>query len=67
MNAIMSSIYWKVFNYTGNTICKALDSRIVFWDSLIIETMKENGVTGMVTENTKDFSGSGLRVHNPLE
>ena len=67
VNAVMSSIYWKVLNYTGDTVCKALDSSVVFWDGLIIETLKENGVRGIITENTRDFSGQGIIVHNPFE
>lgn len=67
VNAILSSIYWKVFNYTGNTICKALDSKQPFWDALIIQTLKENNVLGILTENSKDFSNSGIDVNNPFE
>ncbi|MBI4140607.1 PIN domain-containing protein [Candidatus Woesearchaeota archaeon] len=66
VGAIMTSANWRVFNYTPETILKALEFRLPFWDSLIVETLKENGVGGIITENTKDFLNSGIKVVNPF-
>jgi len=68
--AIIGAIYfsenWKVFNYSGKTVLEALRLNKPFWDSLIIETLKENNVQEIVTENSKDFENNGLKVFNPL-
>lgn len=38
-----------------------------FWDCLIAETAKANGVYTILTENTKDFSKiSGIKAKNPF-
>ncbi len=67
VGAIATSANWKVFNYTAETILKALELKLPFWDSIIVETLKENGVGGIITENTKDFSKCGIKVVNPFE
>ncbi len=38
-----------------------------FLDSLIAETMKENGITSIITENAKDLTASlGITAINPF-
>jgi len=59
-------------NYTPQTIRKALFNcktyKTPFWDSVIAETMKENGITEIFTENESDFSKiPGIKVTNPLK
>lgn len=59
-------------NYTHNTVLKTLQTFIIFkspfLDPLISDTMKENGLTKIVTENEKDFHAiPGLYVFNPLK
>lgn len=45
-----------IINYSAKTVRKALSNKTPFWDSLIAETMKENNIYTIYTENTKDFS-----------
>lgn len=57
-----------VANYNAETVRKANSSETPFWNSLIAETMKENGVFEIYTENTKDFSGiKEITAVNPLK
>ena len=79
VNVIMESIAintnWLKLNYTVKTVMKcisALDSKGLqgnyFFDMLIAQTMKENGITTLVTENTKDFEGiEGITLVNPFK
>ena len=67
IGAILSSENWKIGTYTGNTILKALKSTNPFWDSLIIETLKESDIKKIITENEKDFSSSSLEIQNPFK
>ena len=58
-------------NYTSQTIRKALFNcktyAVPFWDSIIAETMKENGMAEIITENEKDFQRiPGIKVANPF-
>ena len=60
---------WKKINYSNKTIESLLmqDLKTSFWDSLIAETMKENNVFVIYTENTKDFNKiQGIKAVNPL-
>lgn len=66
IGTILASSNWEVLNYSGETILKALESKIPFWDSLIVQTLKENNVTTIITENTKDFVESGIKAINPF-
>jgi len=54
--------------YNEKTILQALTIKekfkIPFWDSLIIATMKENGIYNIYTENIKDFNISGINAVN---
>lgn len=59
-------------NYTSRTVRKAAFScktyAVPFWDSVIAETMKENELTEIITENEKDFSKMpGIKVTNPFK
>ncbi len=63
---------WHKINYSHNTITRAIDNSeildVPFLDLLIIETMKENGIAEIITENEKDFSKiPGIRVTNPFK
>jgi predicted nucleic acid-binding protein len=63
---------WEKLNYTGSTTLKAALSstyyKSSFWDTLIAETMKENGVVQIFTENEKDFIViPGIKVINPFK
>ncbi len=41
--------------------------RAPFLDSLIAETMKENGINQIITENENDFIRiPGIKIKNPL-
>lgn len=66
VGAIMTSENWKIFNYSANTILNALELKQPFWDALITQTLKENNVSTIITENTKDFAHSGIVAKNPF-
>ncbi|MBI4163750.1 MAG: PIN domain-containing protein [Candidatus Aenigmarchaeota archaeon] len=40
--------------------------KMSYWDSLLVDTMKQNGVLKIYTENTKDFKVPWLVVENPF-
>lgn len=43
-------------------------TQVHYWDCLIAETMKANGVFTIFTENTEDFQKiSGIKAKNPFE
>lgn len=56
--------------YNERTLIQALtikeEFKIPFWDSLIIATMKENGIYNIYTENIKDFNIFGIKAVNPF-
>lgn len=63
---------WHMVNYTSVTVLRAALSASQhnnsFWDTLISETMKENGIVQIITENEKDFKNiPGIRVRNPFK
>lgn len=63
---------WTKINYTHETLSRAMIASSVhgvpFWDSLIAETAKENGITTILTENDADFKRiSGIRAINPFK
>lgn len=71
VKALILSEKWEKIDYTTRTVDRALDgygsAGSHFWDLLIAETMKENGVARIITENEKDFGGiPGIRVTNPF-
>lgn len=62
----------RVISYNEQTIMYALmlskQHRIHFFDALLAATMQENGISKILTENTKDFKKiKWLDVENPLE
>jgi predicted nucleic acid-binding protein len=63
---------WKKLDYTNSTALKATLSSSYynssFWDTLVAETMKENEIVQIITENEKDFKViPGLKVINPFK
>lgn len=61
-----------VFVIQPETILAAIQCHdttgVSYWDCLIAETAKANGVYTILTENTKDFSKiSGLKAKNPFQ
>lgn len=62
---------WVKINYDERTVKNAMftsrDHNTSFWDALIAETMKENGINKIYTENDEDFKKiPGIKVINPL-
>lgn len=71
VESLLVSDRWEKINYTENTIRRTVGSfnnaRLPFWDLVITETMKENNLTVIITENEKDFDRvPGVEVRNPL-
>jgi len=63
---------WLKIRYDENTIKSALKSSSVFdspfLDTLITETMKENGISQIITENVNGFKKiPNIKISNPLE
>lgn len=62
---------WRKISYTPKTVLHAvnnLSSGARFFDSLILETMKENSLSDIITENEKDFKRMpGIKVINPFK
>ncbi|MBI5072924.1 PIN domain-containing protein [Candidatus Woesearchaeota archaeon] len=50
---------WNVLHYEEGTVQKAIErykeKKKHFWDAVIVETMKENDIKHIYTENEKDF------------
>ena len=70
VDGIIDSLHWKKINYTSKTVSKAIEASITeknhFWDALIKETILENRVYAIITENTKDFKSGQIKVINPF-
>lgn len=74
-NVIMTFIEsdsWIKLNYDIRTVKGAVGfakiSEVMFWDILIAETMKENRIYKIYTENEKDFKKiPGIKVIDPLK
>ena len=69
---IVDSDSWLKINYNQETVKKAILTlklvKVPFWDAVIAETMKENGIYKIVTENEKDFKRiPGIKVTNPFK
>lgn len=69
VKGFIDSHKWNKLNYTYATVGKALllssAYKIPIWDSVIAETMKENSITTILTENTKHFDGiPGIKAIN---
>jgi len=72
VEAFIESDKWKKIDYSSLTVKKALVNaervKASFWDILIVETMKENKVSKIYTENEKDFRKiGGVEVINPFK
>lgn len=62
----------ELIKYSENEVIRALsiskDYEIHFFDALIVATMQENGISDILTENTRDFKKiPWLNVKNPFE
>ncbi len=62
---------WKVLHYTEETLQKAIRlykiKKKQFWDTLIVATMIDAGITQIVTENIADFSHfTQIKTINPF-
>ncbi len=71
VRSLILSQNWKKINYDCETLDRALKNseefKTPFLDTLISETMKENGITEIITENERDFNKiPGIKVTNPL-
>ena len=61
----------KVIYYNAHTVMDALtlskDNNLHFFDALVAATMQENGISRIITENSKDFKKiPWLEVENPF-
>lgn len=67
---ILGSDAWLKLDYTSDTVRKAVASctatGMPFWDSVIAETMRENGISEIVTENERDFRVPGIKATSPF-
>lgn len=62
---------WRIITPSADAVLSAIEINteqdIPYYDALIAATMKENGVSEILTENEKDFRGiPWLKVINPL-
>lgn len=69
---IADSKNFKILTFDKNTILSAIDTHIKYsssyWDSLISETMRDNKIFTIITENEKDFKKiPWLTVINPFK
>lgn len=72
IKGIIQSENWVKINYDVETIKTALitikQKKVPFWDAVIAETMKENGIFKIYTENEKDFRKvHEIKTVNPLK
>lgn len=62
---------WVKINFTHMTALKAAviaeQTGMSVWDSLLAETMRENGIFNIYTEDVKGFKVPWLHVVNPFE
>jgi predicted nucleic acid-binding protein len=70
--AFIESPNWIKINYDHETVKRAILTaklnKVPFWDALITETMKENGIVKIITENERDFKKiPGINVINPFK
>lgn len=71
VQSIIISERWEKLIYDQNTIRHAAANfrkfKAPFWDLVISETMKENDIEFIITENEKDFGKiPGIKVMNPF-
>lgn len=71
VESFIESENWLKINYNDRTVMSALKSSLAFkspfLDTLIAETMKDNGINRIMTENERDFGRiPGLKIINPI-
>ena len=71
INDIIEFNNWQVLGLNETSVITAIDLsmkyQIHYWDALLCATMKQNGVTNVLTENTRDFGKiPWITVVNPL-
>ncbi len=68
--SFIASSDWKKINYDENTVRRALDIVEKFncsiWDAIIVETMKENGIKKIFTEDKFFDKVPGIVAINPF-
>jgi predicted nucleic acid-binding protein len=72
VDGIIESKNWAKVNYNSETVKRAIETskklNIHFWDTVIGETMLENNIFVIFTENEKDFNKiPKIKVINPLK
>jgi predicted nucleic acid-binding protein len=72
VQSIITSDKWEKVNYTHETINRAAEKfeelGVPFWDLVIAETIKENGISQIITENERDFRRvPGIKINNPFK
>lgn len=68
----IASDKWRIFDRDVFTISRAIllssKYKIHFWDALLAQVMLENGITGILTENSRDFRKiPGITAENPFK
>jgi len=72
VESLIDSEKWAKINYDHETVKKSLiqtkTTNTSFWDILIAETMRENGIVKIYTENEEDFKKiPGIKIINPFK
>src|SRR5271170_5313406 len=71
VKSLIVSKHWRKIDYSSITVNRALGNselfKTPFLDVLMSETMKENGITQIITENEKHLSRiPGIKIINPF-
>lgn len=71
VQSLIASGEWQKVNYSHATVKRAVDRctglATGFWDAVIAETMLENGIDTIMTENVKDYRRiPGIKAVNPF-
>lgn len=71
IKSLIASEKLEKIDYNYSTINRAISNfeelGVPFWDLVMAETMKENGITQIITENERDFARiPGIKVTNPF-
>ena len=72
IQSLVSNVNWIKVNYDEKTVMRSVQIlkslTTSFFDVLISETMKENGINKIVTENERDFNKiPGIKIINPFK
>jgi len=70
--SFLDSDSWTKVNYDAQTVKTTVKTAktlaVIFWDILITETMKENGINKIYTEDEEHFKKiPGIKAINPLK